>query len=76
MEQPKQQLYMPAEWNNQQMVQLTWPHENTDWHYMLDEVEACYVELAKAISSRENLLIVAPDIDKVRSTLRKNNVSR
>ena len=51
MEQPKQPLYMPAEWHNQQMVQLTWPHENTDWHYMLDEVEACYVKLAAAIST-------------------------
>lgn len=75
MEQPKQQLYLPAEWHDQQMVQLTWPHEGTDWHYMLDEVEACYVELAKAISQRESLLIVAPDVNKVASTLKKNGVS-
>ena len=75
MEQPKQLLYMPAEWHSQQMVQLTWPHENTDWNYMLQEVEACYIELAAAISSREHLLIVAPDVEKVRATLKKNNVS-
>ena len=75
MEQPKQQLYMPAEWHAQQMVQLTWPHEKTDWHYMLDEVEACYVQLAAAISAREHLLIVAPDVEKVRATLAKNNVA-
>lgn len=75
MEQPKQKLYLPAEWHDQQMVQLTWPHEGTDWHYMLDEVEACYVELAKAISQRERLLIVAPDVNKVTSALKKNGVS-
>lgn len=75
MEQPKQQLYLPAEWHDQQMVQLTWPHEGTDWHYMLDEVEACYVELAKAISQRERLLIIAPDVNKVTSALKKNGVS-
>ena len=75
MEQPKQQLYMPAEWHDQQMVQLTWPHEKTDWHYMLDEVEACYVQLAAAICSREHLLIVTPDIEKVRALLKKNNVA-
>ena len=65
---------MPAEWHSQQMVQLTWPHENTDWNYMLDEVEECYVRLAAAISAREHLLIVAPDVEKVRQTLKKNNV--
>ena len=75
MEQPKQQLYMPAEWHDQQMVQLTWPHENTDWSYMLEEVEACYVQLAAAISTREHLLIVAPNVDKVRSLLKKNCVA-
>ncbi|MBR4989218.1 MAG: agmatine deiminase family protein [Bacteroidaceae bacterium] len=65
MEQKKNRLFMPAEWHRQQMVQLTWPHENTDWSYMLDEVEACFIELAKAISAREQLLIVAPDIKRV-----------
>ena len=71
MEQKKNHLFMPAEWHKQQMVQLTWPHEETDWNYMLAEVEACYVELAKAISAREHLLIVAPDTDKVSRMLSK-----
>ena len=39
MEQPKRQLFMPAEWHRLQMVQLTWPHKDTDWGYMLEEVE-------------------------------------
>ena len=65
MEQKKSRLFMPAEWHRQQMIQLTWPHENTDWSYMLDEVEACFIELAKAISAREQLLIVAPDLKRV-----------
>lgn len=71
MEQPKRQLFMPAEWHRLQMVQLTWPHEGTDWNYMLPEVEECYMELAKAISSRVQLLVVAPDTEKVRVTLEK-----
>ena len=71
MEQPKQQLYMPAEWHDQQMVQLTWPHKDTDWGYMLEEVEECYIELAKAISSRLQLLVVTPDVKGVKETLEK-----
>ena len=75
MEQPKRQLYMPAEWHRLQMVQLTWTHEKTDWNYMLAEVEECYIELAKAISSRTQLLIVAPDTKKVCTVLEKNSVA-
>ena len=71
MEQKKNRLFMPAEWHKQQMVQLTWPHEGTDWNYMLAEVEACFVELAKAICAREHLLIVAPDTNKVYNMLDK-----
>jgi agmatine/peptidylarginine deiminase len=71
MELQKRNLFMPAEWHKQQMVQLTWPHEGTDWNYMLEEVEACFVELAKAISARERLLVVAPDVNKVRNMLAK-----
>lgn len=69
MEHQKRELFLPAEWHKQQMVQLTWPHEATDWNYMLDEVEACFIEIAKAVSSRENLLIVAPDTKTVESKL-------
>lgn len=71
MEYKKNSLFMPAEWHKQQMVQLTWPHEGTDWNYMLAEVERCFVELAKAISARERLLVVAPDTNKVLNTLSK-----
>lgn len=60
---------MPAEWHRLQMVQLTWPHEGTDWNYMLAEVEACFVELAKAISKRVRLLVVAPCTEKVQGLL-------
>ena len=65
----RRELYLPAEWHKQQMVQLTWPHEKSDWAYMLQEVERCFTEIAIAISRREKLLIVAPDTDAVRKHL-------
>ena len=68
MEQRKE-LYLPAEWHKQQMVQLTWPHEKSDWAYMLDEVVRCFTDIAIAISRRERLLIVAPNVDEVRKHL-------
>ena len=51
---------MPAEWEHQSCVQLTWPHKDTDWADMLPEITAVYEEMAREISKREELLIVAP----------------
>ena len=52
---------MPAEWEPQSMVQLTWPHKDTDWAPILPEITAVYEEMAREISKREPLLIVAPN---------------
>ena len=47
-----------AEWEHQSMVQLTWPHEGTDWAPILDEITAVYENMASEIRKREPLLIV------------------
>ena len=52
---------LPAEWEPQSGVQLTWPHRDTDWAPMLDEVLTVYHALAREISLREPLLVVAPE---------------
>lgn len=57
----KSKIIFPAEWHPQQAVQLTWPHANSDWNYLLDEVEKCFVEIATAIAARQKLIIVCPD---------------
>ena len=49
---------MPAEWEPQSMVQLTWPHKDTDWAPILPEITAVYDNLAREIRKREQLLIV------------------
>ena len=51
---------MPAEWEPQSQVQLTWPHKGTDWAPMLPEITAVYEAMAREISKREALLVVAP----------------
>lgn len=54
-------LILPSEWHRQSGVMLTWPHMNSDWAFMLDEVESCFIEIARAISEREKVLIVCTD---------------
>ncbi|MDE6310828.1 MAG: agmatine deiminase family protein [Muribaculaceae bacterium] len=52
---------MPAEWEAVEAVLVAWPHEETDWNYMLDEVEDCYKHLCKAIASYARLLVIGPE---------------
>lgn len=61
---------LPAEWEPQRMIQLTWPHRHTDWGNILSAATACYLSLAEAIASREPLLIVTTNEEKLRHTLR------
>ena len=62
-------IILPAEWAPQSAIQLTWPHRNTDWAYMLDEVEECFVNLAREIAARQLLLIVTPEPEQVRNRI-------
>lgn len=64
-----ERLLLPAEWEEQSMVQITWPHENTLWRRCLREITATYVELAGAISQYEPLLIVSPSPEHVKALL-------
>ena len=65
---------LPAEWEPQWGVQLTWPHEETDWKPYLKEITDTYLEMALAITQYEMLLVVAPDISLVRQQLIDGNV--
>ena len=49
---------MPAEWEPQTAVQLTWPHAGTDWAPMLPEITQVYEEMAREIQKRERLVVV------------------
>ena len=57
---PKQSYRLPAEWEPQSGVQLTWPHADTDWAPMLDEITETYRQMAEAIKRYEPVLIVEP----------------
>lgn len=58
--------FLPEEWYPQSGVQLTWPHAETDWAHMLEEVQECFISITAEISKRELVLIVTPDINAVK----------
>ena len=65
----KQKIIFPAEWHPQSAVQLTWPHEQTDWAPVLHEVTNCFVAIAHEIVKHEKLLIVCAKETEVRHQL-------
>lgn len=62
---------LPAEWAPQSAIQLTWPHQQTDWRDMLPEVTTTYVRMAYEIAMRQPLIIVHPDTEAIGSFLRQ-----
>ena len=63
---------LPAEWEPQEAIQLTWPHNGTDWKPVIQEVTECYIDIAREISKREKLWIVTPEPQKVERLLRNH----
>lgn len=69
-------IILPAEWYPQSAIQLTWPHKDTDWAPILDEVIPCFVSIAKEVIKREKLLIVCVNEQAVREQLGEVDYSR
>lgn len=64
-------LRLPAEWEPQSGIQLTWPHANTDWKPYLEDITKVFVNMAKVITNEELLAVVTPEIETVRKQLSK-----
>lgn len=71
-------MRLPAEWEPQNAVLVAWPHEATDWNYMLEEAQQCYVGLIEALATfGAPVIVVAPasaNADKRLSHIPKNRI--
>lgn len=54
-------IRLPAEWEDCEAVLLAWPHEGTDWAYMLDEVRTTYGQIIKALADRTKVIVIGPE---------------
>lgn len=57
---------MLAEWEEQEFVQLVFPHKDTDWEPCLDDAVETFVNIAKAIQKYQKVLIVTKNIDQIK----------
>ena len=56
----RKNICLPAEWEPQSLVMLTWPHQATDWAPYLKDITETYVEMADAITRYESVVIATP----------------
>lgn len=68
-------MRLPAEWERQSGVQLTWPHCDTEW-YQLDKVLECYVDIAYNILRFEPLIIATRDIEEAKGDIERIAASK
>ncbi len=61
---------LPAEWEPQSAIQLTFPHQNSDWAPHLDKVIPCFTEIAETISNFQKVLIVCHNKEEVEKHLK------
>jgi agmatine deiminase len=68
-------LRLPAEWEIQDGVLMAWPHEGTDWAYMLDDVRPVFVEIIKNITRFERVILTAPNVSSASEYLIKYGIN-
>lgn len=66
---------LPAEWEPQSAVQFTFPHADSDWAEILEEVVPCFVECITQVSRFEKVIVVCADVEQVKTLLPNANAA-
>ena len=64
---------MPAEWESQSAVMLTWPHPGTDWSPVLEEVEPVFLNIARAVLRFQHLVISCEHVIRLQALEKELN---
>jgi len=62
---------LAAEWEPQSAIQFTFPHADSDWASVLEEVSHCFAEIITVISQYEKVIVVCRDSKEIRPFLNK-----
>lgn len=64
---------MPAEWEKQKAVLLSFPHKNSDWSDNLNSALSVFVKIAQAIAYKESVYIVCDDKQMIKDLFCSTN---
>ena len=62
----QQPIRLPAEWECADAVLMAWPHHDTDWAPMLEEVRTCYADIIAALAKRTTVILIGPEEPETR----------
>lgn len=57
------------EWASQDAILVSWPHKDSDWNDMLNEIDECYKNIVSAILNYEPVIILTPEPVRIESLL-------
>ena len=60
-------MTLPPEWQEQEFIQIVFPHENTDWNEYLEEALFVFVNITRIISKYQKCLVIAADLTYAKS---------
>jgi agmatine/peptidylarginine deiminase len=63
-------IRLPAEWEAQDAIQITFPHPESDWSAYWDAIIPCYREIVQAIARHQPLIIVCRDEQETKHFLK------
>jgi len=64
-------MRLPAEWEQQQMIQLVFPHKNTDWNDYLDDAIDTFIDIAKNIAKYEKVIVISKNLEQIKKRFPK-----
>lgn len=67
-------IRLPAEWEEQDGILLSWPSPESDWADILDKIELVYVQLVQQISRFEKVIIVGSNINHINQLLNRHAI--
>ncbi len=60
-------IVFEAEWATQSAIMLAWPHVETDWSDMLDEVRSCFIDIITNISNYQDVILLMQNEDEIKN---------
>jgi len=58
---------LPAEWEKQDAVLISFPHKNSDWANDLASAKSIFLRIANSISYKQKLILICDDIEATKS---------
>lgn len=73
------QRYLPAEWNPQDAILITWPHPDSDWADALSDAEDVYLDLLSSLSHTQDVVIqvhASVDTDRLKVLFERDGINQ